>query len=102
MLPRAHPGDTEALLGRFQGSGIEVDTRVTVFGSQLGMGRGELKAARVRESLKGSLNRLKRNKVNTMIVPRPDAEVSLGEIAGGFGGLASEGSCEQVRATSGI
>lgn len=73
-----------------------MDTKVRVFGTSLGVGKGELRAERVRESLKGSLNRLRVDRVRVLFAHRPDAEVPVGEIAGGFGAMESDGWCEMV------
>jgi Aldo/keto reductase family len=96
--PSAKQSCPESLLGDAQvaGRGFAVDTKVRVFGNTLGAGKGELKAARVRESLKGSLDRLRVNRVRVLFAHRPDAEVPVGELAGGFGAMESDGWCEMV------
>jgi len=94
--PSARQNCAESLLGDANVAGLAfaVDTKVRVFGRGLGVGKGELKAARVRESLKGSLDRLRVNRVRVLFAHRPDAEVPVGELAGGFGAMESDGWCE--------
>jgi hypothetical protein len=77
-------------------NGIDIGTKIRTKGSNLGAGRGELKAISVRESVRKSLDKTRIARLKYVVAQRPDAEVSVGELAGGFGGLVCEGVVEMV------
>jgi len=85
--------NTETSL-RSNEAGISVGTKVRMTGSALGSGRGELRAKKVRESLRRSLEIINTRKLSYLIAPRIDVEISVSELAGSFGGLVGEGVVE--------
>jgi hypothetical protein len=77
-------------------NGIQVGTKIRTIGSNLGAGKGELRAGNIRQSVQQSLHTTGASRLNYIIAQRPDVEVSVGELAGSFGGLVSEGTVESV------
>jgi hypothetical protein len=75
---------------------VTLGTKVRTGTSGFVAGRGELKSRNVRDSLSQSLVKTQTSRLGYLIAQRPDAEVSIGEIAGGFGGLVNEGIIEKV------
>jgi hypothetical protein len=86
---------TEKALGSHLDATIGTKVR-TNGNSTVASGKGELKAGNVRDSLKQSLTTTKVGHMGYIIAPRIDSEVAVGELAGGFGGLVSEGAVEMV------
>jgi aryl-alcohol dehydrogenase-like predicted oxidoreductase len=91
FLPR-----TETVIGPLLGD-ITMGTKVRTIGSTpLGAGPGELRADKLRASLRESLERAKTSRIGYLIAQRMDSMVSIGEVAGGFSGLIGEGVVEMV------
>lgn len=73
-----------------------VGTKVRVLGSSIGTGKGELRSHHIRESVLRSLATTHASKLDYLIAQRVDHEVSVGEVAGGFGGLVCEDIIDMV------
>jgi hypothetical protein len=87
--------------GRLHESELKVGTRVRIASmTPLGVGNGELRASNVRESLRQSLVRLGSGRVEYLVAQRPDMDVSVGELTGGFGALVYEGLISKVCVSS--
>ena len=99
FYPTHRPGYVESLFGSaLQASRVsyEVYTR-TMLSSKYSSatGKGELHFKKVRESVQGSLERLKIPKVKVLLAARPDVEAAVAEIVGVFNAKVKEGLCEQ-------
>jgi aryl-alcohol dehydrogenase-like predicted oxidoreductase len=75
---------------------VRIGTKVRVLGSSIGTGKGELRSSNVRESVLRSLATTHASKMDYLIAQRVDHEVSVCEVAGGFGGLVCEGIIDAV------
>lgn len=99
FYPSQRPGYIESLLGSVLDSSKlahEIDTKTMVLSKTISnQGVGELHCEKVREAIQGSVQRLKRPKVRTLLAARPDHEATVAEIAGIFSAKVHEGLCDQ-------
>jgi len=99
FYPSQNPGHVESLLGSaIQEVGLEyeIHTKTMVISKPHPVpGTGELHSKKVRESIQGSAQRLKKPKLKTLLAARPDQEATIGEIAGIFSAKVHEGRCDQ-------
>lgn len=99
FYPSQRPGYIESLLGSALDSSKlahEIDTKTMVLSKTISnQGVGELHSQKVRETIQGSVQRLKRPKVRTFSAARPDQDATVAEIAGIFSAKVHEGLCDQ-------